>query len=290
MPASRPVPLLPLLSNSRLKHPWVKLFHFGSRALPLLGTLHAPQRLRPPGAAVLLCNPFGDEAVRAHRIYRILATQLEHNGYPTLRFDYRGTGDSMGESGDVSIAGCLDDIALAARELTAATGAPKLVAIGLRLGGTLAALASARIGLRLRHLVLWDPVVDGASYLHELDAMHRSVTGQDPWLGHLRGKSISPAEGPRAEALGTPISAALAAELSGIDLITEQPRAEHLTVVSTQETPAMVRLRPLAASSTARWIDLPTSTPWNSAAALNAAIVPMDVVQAVVGRVGELSP
>ena len=268
----------------------MKLFHFGSGALPLLGALHAPQRLRPPGAAVLLCNPFGDEAVRAHRTYRVLATQLADHGYPTLRFDYRCTGDSMGETGDVSIAGCLDDIVLAARELSAATGAPKLVVIGLRLGGTLAALASARLGLRIRHLVVWDPVDDGSTYLDQLHSLHRTTIEQDPGLLERRGSRVIASGGARAEALGTPISSALAAELAAIDLIAEQPRAEHLTVVSTQETVGMTRLRPLAASPTARWIDLPTSTPWNSAAALNASIVPMDVVQAIVDRVVELSP
>jgi uncharacterized protein len=99
---------------------------------------------------VLLCNPFGEEAARAHRIYRVLATQLERSGYSVLRFDYSGTGDSMGESGDVSVIGWLDDIALAANELTLAVGARKLVAIGLRLGGTLAALAALRGKVHLR--------------------------------------------------------------------------------------------------------------------------------------------
>ncbi|HEX8030929.1 MAG TPA: alpha/beta hydrolase [Vicinamibacterales bacterium] len=266
----------------------MKVFHFGSRALPLLGALHAPQRLRPPGAAVLLCNPFGDEAVRAHRIYRVLATQLEQQGYPTLRFDYRCTGDSMGESIDASIGGCLDDIVLAADELMAATGAPKIVAIGLRLGGTLAALASARNGLRFRHLVLWDPVVDGASYLRELDAMHQTVTGRQSSGRDREGTPVG--AGLYSEALGTPISATLAADIAAIDLVAVQPQAEHLTVISTQETPAIARLRPMAASPTGRWIDLPSSSPWNSAAALNASIVPTDVVQAVVERVAHLSP
>src|SRR3954464_11609473 len=75
----------------------VRIEYFGAQH-QLLGTLHRPQRLRPRSTAVLLCNPFGEEASRAHRMFRVLATQLERAGYPALRFDYSGTGDSLGDS------------------------------------------------------------------------------------------------------------------------------------------------------------------------------------------------
>jgi pimeloyl-ACP methyl ester carboxylesterase len=247
--------------------------------------------MRPRSAAVLLCNPFGEEAARAHRIYRVLATQLERSGYPVLRFDYFGTGDSMGESSHVSVDRWLDDIGLAANELTAAVGARKLVAIGLRLGGTLAALSASRDKVRLRHLVLWDPVVSGAGYLEELAEMHRAYTLHE--LGSL-AQPTQPrtlANGIPTEALGTPISASLAAELGSIDLTTETLRADHATVISTADSPAIARLRTqLAESPSVRWIDLPKSSEWNSDAALNASTVPMDVIQTVVSRVEELSP
>ncbi len=254
----------------------------------LLGAWHAPQRLRPRSAAVLLCNPFGEEAARAHRIYRVLATQLERSGFHVLRFDYGGTGDSAGESADVSVAGWIDDVALAAEQLLARSGAKKLVAIGLRLGGTLAALATARGNLRLRHLVLWDPVVDGAAYLRELAALHRSYMRSEmgaAWTDRLRVD----ADGVPAEALGVPISAALAAELGAIDLSTEALRTDHVTVIGTGrggDPGAAARLR----RPPVHWIELPASEAWNSDAALNAAIVPMDAVQAIVARVEELSP
>jgi pimeloyl-ACP methyl ester carboxylesterase len=238
---------------------------------------------------VLLCNPFGEEASRAHRIYRVLATQLERSGYSVLRFDYRGTGDSMGDAADASVAEWLADVELAAEELRGG-GAKKLVAVGLRLGGTLAALATSRGNLRLRHLVLWDPVVDGAAYLRELAAAHRTYMRSEmgeAWPDRLPVD----AAGVPAEALGTPISPALAAELGAIDLLGEELRTEHVTVVSTGGSPAADRLRArLAGSGTARWIDVAGSAAWNSDAALNASVVPMDVVQAVIARVEELSP
>jgi pimeloyl-ACP methyl ester carboxylesterase len=197
----------------------------------------------------------------------------------------------MGESHEVSIAGWLGDVGIAAEQLAAKSGQKKLVAVGLRLGGTLAALASSRQGLRLRHLVLWDPVVDGGAYLRELAGQHRSYMqhemGAEAWRDRLR---VS-ADGVPAESLGTPIGPALASELAAIDLTAEALRTDHVTVVATRENAAAARLRArLAGAASARWLELPASESWNSDAALNAAIVPMDAVQAIVTRIEELSP
>lgn len=266
----------------------MKVLHFGPAGRQLLGTLHSPQRLRARSAAVLLCNPFGEEAARAHRIYRVLATQLERSGYSVLRFDYGGTGDSMGESEDVDLAGWLTDVERAAEELRG-TPPRKLVAIGLRLGATLAALASSRGALRLRHLVLWDPIVDGSAYLRELATMHRTYMRQEMGMDWNDRLALSAAGHPR-EALGVPIPDQLAGELAAIDLAAEELRTEHVTVLSTSASPALERLRLRLPPATTRWIDLPGSPAWNSDAALNAQVVPMEIVQAVVARVEELSP
>ena len=183
----------------------VSIDYFGARR-QLLGALHQPQRLQPRGTAVLLCNPFGEEASRVHRTYRVLATQLERAGYAGLRFDYSGTGDSLGESSEATIDAWVGDIVTAAERLRAVSGATRIAVIGLRLGAALAMLASARGDLRARHLLLWDPVVDGAAYLRELIAQHRaymrSEIGED-WKDHLQ----IAADGAPGEALGAPIGA-----------------------------------------------------------------------------------
>ena len=266
----------------------MKVLHFGPVTRPLFGALHTPQRLRPRSGAILLCNPFGEEAARAHRLYRVLATQLERSGYPVLRFDYHGTGDSSGESHEISIADWISDIALAIDELGAAAGARKIVAIGLGLGATLAALAVVRERLRVHHLVLWDPLVDGRAYLQDLAAAHRASMREElpAWEDRL-----VLADGIPNEAFGMPIGAALGAELAAIDLASEDLSGTNLTVISTKETPAMARLRArLGDSPFVRWIDMPASVAWNSDAALNAAVVPMDIVQALVKRVEDVAP
>jgi len=264
----------------------VSIEYFGG-GRQLLGALHHPQRLRPRTTAVLLCNPFGEEASRAHRVYRVLATQLERAGYTALRFDYSGTGDSLGATAGATIDAWIADIGVAAERLRAASGAARLAVIGLRLGATLAVLASARGELRARHLLMWDPVVDGAAYLRELAAQHRAyMQAENPGApDRLRVRG----DGTPTEALGTPISDALAAGLAAIDLEAVTPSAEQLTVLATRTTPELARLRPRLPGS-ARWLELTGSAAWNSDAALNAMTVPMDIVQALVARIEETSP
>ena len=268
----------------------MKVLYFGSSLVPLFGTLYVPQRMRSRSAAVLLCNPFGEEAVAAHRIYRVLATQLERLGYSTLRFDYSCTGDSMGESADASVENWLTDIEQAAEELRIESGARRLVAVGLRLGGTMAALATSRRRLRLRHLIMWDPVIDGAAYLQELAAMHRNYMRDS--MGPLRSADNLQlhAGGAPTEALGTPIGPSLAVDLGAINLTSEALRAEQVSIISTHDTPALANWRhQLGESPAAKWIPLTASAEWNAASALNANVVPMNVVQAVVSRIEEVS-
>jgi len=254
----------------------------------LFGALHQPQRLRPRSTAVLLCNPFGEEASRAHRTYRVLATQLERAGYAALRFDYSGTGDSVGDSGAATVDAWVGDVASAAERLRTASGVARVTIVGLRFGATLAMLASARGEPRPRHLVLWDPVVEGVAYLRELVAQHRAYMRAEIGNGWQDRLQIS-ADGTPAEALGAPIGAVLGAQIAAIDLAAVAPGADQVTVITTRITPEIERLRLHLPAST-RWLELAESPAWNSDAALNAMTVPMDVVQAIVARIEETSP
>jgi pimeloyl-ACP methyl ester carboxylesterase len=265
----------------------VSIEYFGAKQ-QLLGALHRPQRLRPRTTAVLLCNPFGEEAARAHRMFRVLAMQLERAGYAALRFDYSGTGDSLGDSGAATVDAWVGDVGSAGERLQAATGAARVAVVGLRFGATLAMLASARGDLRPRHLVLWDPVVRGAAYLRELAAQHRAYMRAeigDSWQDRL---SIT-ADGAPAEALGAPIGPVLGGQIAAIDLTAVAPRGEHITVITTRTTPELEQLRPRLPAR-ARWLEMTESPAWNTDAALNAMTVPMDIVQAIVARIEESAP
>lgn len=144
---------------------------FGACDQQLFAMLHTPAK-EPRGEAVLLCNPFGQEAIRTHRLFRVMADQLARQGFHVLRFDYFGTGDSAGEDGEGELERWIQDVLLADMELRQRSQCRRVSWFGLRFGASIAALASSRAAHPVHRLLLWDPVLDGRSYLKELADAH----------------------------------------------------------------------------------------------------------------------
>ena len=82
----------------------------------LLGVVSSPRRPARVGVVVIVGGP--QYRVGSHRQFLLLARDLASAGFAVLRFDYRGMGDSDGESR--SFEAIDDDIAAAIDALTAA--------------------------------------------------------------------------------------------------------------------------------------------------------------------------
>jgi alpha/beta superfamily hydrolase len=119
---------------------------FGPSERQLYGVYHPP-RGAPRDLGVLLCYPAPQEYMRTHWAMRRLATLLSQRGFHVLRFDYYATGDSAGESSEAALGTWSRDIGLAASELRDVAGVGTVSAVGLRLGATLAAQATAGASL-----------------------------------------------------------------------------------------------------------------------------------------------
>jgi len=187
-------------------------FYFGSPDRLLFGCYHEPPLESRRKCAVVVCQPVGHEYINSHRALRQLAARLCDAGFPVLRFDYYGCGDSSGSSEDGTILQWLEDISTAISEVRRRMAVVQVCLIGLRLGGTLAMNAAAERA-DLESLVLWDPVVSGNGYLDSLLRLQKEMlrfrpkptTAQEP-QGHL-------------DVLGFPLSRFLCAELEKIELL-----------------------------------------------------------------------
>lgn len=143
-----------------------KAFFFENEGKRLFGVLHTPPR-SGTGRAIVFCDPYGEEKQIVHRILVTLARRLYDSGVCVLRFDYRGYGDSEGEFEEADVSSQLSDIARAVTLLMDQQGVRHVGLLGVRLGGTLAALAAAG-DRRIEFLALCAPVLRPKEYFDGL--------------------------------------------------------------------------------------------------------------------------
>ncbi|MFO1160714.1 MAG: hypothetical protein U1E60_17880 [Reyranellaceae bacterium] len=132
--------------------------------------------------AVVLCPAFSTDGAIAHCSLRLLADQLASAGFPTLRFDYPGTGDSLDvdfDRDDGHWMAWRKSVHGAADWLLGTTGASRVVLCGLRIGATLATLAAADRD-DVAGLLLFEPVIVGQTYVRQLRLEAELLTGRSP--------------------------------------------------------------------------------------------------------------
>jgi hypothetical protein len=187
--------------------------YFGRDRRALFGMLQTGVATGEPRRAVLLCRPFGREAIRAQRTYRVLSERLARGGHWVLRFDYYGSGDSDGEDVDLTLQGMCEDIEVASRMLLGEVGTNvPMTWLGLGLGASAAWLTGAKAAFPPEQVVVWDPVLDGRSYLDALRRRHDLVARG----AHSSAPGRTAAETADLEVLGFSISPILRREIEGL--------------------------------------------------------------------------
>jgi uncharacterized protein len=204
-------------------------FYFGPAEKPLWGCYHEPPTEARRDCAVVVCYPMGHEYIQFHRACRQMASLLCNEGFPVLRFDFYGCGDSSGDCEEGRIDRWLADISTAVGEIRRRCGSTKICLTGLRLGGALATLAGAVRG-DIDAMVLWDAVVQGQSYVEELRSLQREM---------LRRAHLKPAsDETRQEALGFILTHQMLRDLEGIDLLAlRQKPADEILVIESHNQP-----------------------------------------------------
>ncbi|MFC6788205.1 alpha/beta fold hydrolase [Methylobacterium komagatae] len=121
---------------------------------------------------IVLCGTLGYEQISAGRGWRHLAADLSAAGFPTLRFDYPGEGDS-GEPNQSNVETMVRAIKSAVRFLRVQGGVDEVVLVGLRVGATLALLSAEEGGID--RLVLLAPFASGRAYLREMNIRAKTI-------------------------------------------------------------------------------------------------------------------
>jgi hypothetical protein len=155
--------------------PGITPCYFG-RNNALYGIFQQPETVNTTGTistlGVLFCYPIGQEYMKSHWAFRLLANALVAEGIPVFKFDYYGTGDSLGDTDDWCIDRWSSDIVEAANHFKTTANITKLAVISLRFGCVLAANAIDK-GLHVDELILWNPVVTGSQYLNTIKQSNR---------------------------------------------------------------------------------------------------------------------
>jgi alpha-beta hydrolase superfamily lysophospholipase len=212
--------------------------YFNSNDHQLFGWLHQPKVAVTCDIGMVICKPFGYEAMCAHLSMRRIAELGASLGIPTLLFDYLGTGDSP----DIDPhANQLDvwseDVVAGARELRKRTGVTRICLLGLRLGALLATLAAQR-SADISGLILIAPVVGGRRYLRELRTTRLAAAlGSDRKEPKLGGGDTDGANEQSMEVSGFSLSPSTVQSLRQTDLTDCAPPVKEVLILDSQTLP-----------------------------------------------------
>jgi pimeloyl-ACP methyl ester carboxylesterase len=227
----------------------------------------------------------GHEYIVSHRAYQKLAVRLAHAGFPVLRFDFYGCGDSAGDGEQSHLGQWLADIAAAIGELRRRARVTKICLAGLRLGGSLAMLMGAQRD-DVDGIVLWDPVISGKMYLEQLAQMHREA------LQHASAPALSASAKERPkEILGFPLADSLSADLQKIDLLAiRQKAANNMLIIISDLNAQGEKFADHIKSVAARveYLHLPGPQLWMED--VNKVLVPNPVLRSVVAWISRVYP
>jgi alpha-beta hydrolase superfamily lysophospholipase len=158
-------------------------------ASPAFGFLHSPSGRLSTGIAVLLCPPFGWDETCSYRSRRDWACDLARAGFPTLRLDFPGTGDSVGAPEDPGqLAAWTAAVGSAACRLRALAMVDRVAAIGIGLGGLVLCNALSE-GAPIDEVVLWGAPARGRVLMRELRVF---ASLEDSALGAVNDKELGP--------------------------------------------------------------------------------------------------
>ena len=205
----------------------IQPLYFGSGDYRVFGWLHGISDESPAPMGLVICKPFGFEAMSAHLSVRAFAEAAAEIGIPALRFDYGGTGDSEDLApGADQLKAWTQDVIAAVQELRRLTGVERVCLLGIRFGALLAATAASRIP-QVSALIAVAPIISGRRYLREMRtfelAAAQTQAALAPPEAHVQSREAEAAGAGHMEVSGFFLDAKTMTALQQVDLMTLPP-------------------------------------------------------------------
>ncbi|QNP40685.1 alpha/beta hydrolase family protein [Lysobacter solisilvae (ex Woo and Kim 2020)] len=246
----------------------------GPPSRPLYAALHGA----PGTTGVLLVPPLLHESPRSRRFMVEVASEFAGMGMPCMRFDFHGTGDSSGDGEALDFASMQRDLDIATEALRGKTGITRLVLVAWR-GSALALQGWVERGGAADLVVLWEPILDGESWLRELVDGDAGERAQRPPPRAGIPRLTDPADG---QLMGFQASPRLRVDLQGARL---GERMAHGRAPVWAVVRADAQALPLEC---ARVLPLPASAPsFNEGAAMDATFFLTPPMRELVGELGQ---
>jgi uncharacterized protein len=167
------------------KRDWVS---FENESAKLFGIVHRPLLVKGKRPAIVFCHGFEGNKCGRHRAYVTLAQEFAKSGFVSLRFDYRGSGDSEGEFKDVTLEGEISDTLKAIDLLSEddQVDPDRICLFGRSLGSVIAIQAAAR-HQAIKSIALWAPIYSTVFWRELWEASQRNTLteGQEKALERL---------------------------------------------------------------------------------------------------------
>lgn len=130
----------------------------------IFGVLHTPIGSHK-APVVLFCSGFGGNKSGKFRVFVRLSQELAKLGIASLRFDYRGAGDSEGDAEEVTVESQVNDALVCLKFLLedSRIDPTRIGLLGRSFGGLVSLLTASKIG-GVKGLALWAPVFDSTPW------------------------------------------------------------------------------------------------------------------------------
>jgi uncharacterized protein len=211
--------------------------HFEVNGQRLWGMLHLPLevagQVARPAPTVLMLHGFTGQRLEPHRLFVLLSRQLAEAGIASLRFDFRGSGESEGSFDEMTASREVEDVVAAYHFLKSRpeVDGSRLGLMGLSMGGMVSALSVAQPGLEFKALTLWAPA-HPTSWLGQLpegapvEHVWAAYSSREPAVGLSYDKTTD-----RMDFSGNPV---------GIGFFDDLMHLEPFETVKAHKGPALV--------------------------------------------------